>query len=414
MVRWLPTSTGAPSWSTSPASPPAVTASATSTDGRVVFVRGGLPGDRVRCPDRRRARPASPAASSSRCSSRRRAASPRRVRRSAPAAAAAAGSTSTSPCSARLKAGIVTDALERIGRPRPPPPRVDPGPDLPATAYRTTVRAAVDDTAGRLPRAPQPTSTWPSTTPAASSPTRSSTRCSGSGTSSPATRSPCAPARRPVSGSSSSHPAEAPSTSPPCPTRPSSVPTSSRSGRRVWFHEDVAGRRWRISARSFFQARPDGAEALADAVAAAVLAADVARRPSPTCTPASGFFAGVLADRLPGPLRRLEVVEANRGGRGRRPRQPRRRRSGPCRHRRRPPVAPVARSTSSSPTRPATASVRDGVDRIAATGARRRGPRVLRPRRPRARRRSPRPAPATGSPPPRSSTCSRTRPTSRS
>lgn len=46
-------------------------------------------------------------------------------------------------------------------------------------------------------------------------------------------------------------------------------------GRRAWFHEEVAGRRWRISARSFFQARPDGAEALVDAVAD--LASDVLR-----------------------------------------------------------------------------------------------------------------------------------------
>lgn len=35
-----------------------------------------------------------------------------------------------------------------------------------------------------------------------------------------------------------------------------------RSGTRAWYHETVADRRWRISARSFFQARPDGAEAL--------------------------------------------------------------------------------------------------------------------------------------------------------
>lgn len=37
-------------------------------------------------------------------------------------------------------------------------------------------------------------------------------------------------------------------------------------GQRAWFHEELAGRRWRISARSFFQARPDGAEALVAAV----------------------------------------------------------------------------------------------------------------------------------------------------
>ncbi|MGE3622219.1 MAG: class I SAM-dependent RNA methyltransferase [Acidimicrobiia bacterium] len=38
------------------------------------------------------------------------------------------------------------------------------------------------------------------------------------------------------------------------------------AGRRAWFHEELAGRTWRVSARSFFQARPDGAEALVDAV----------------------------------------------------------------------------------------------------------------------------------------------------
>ena len=38
------------------------------------------------------------------------------------------------------------------------------------------------------------------------------------------------------------------------------------AGRRAWIHEEVAGRRWRISGPSFFQARPDGAEALVDAV----------------------------------------------------------------------------------------------------------------------------------------------------
>ena len=37
-------------------------------------------------------------------------------------------------------------------------------------------------------------------------------------------------------------------------------------GRRVWIHEEVCGQRWRISARSFFQNRPAGAEALVDEV----------------------------------------------------------------------------------------------------------------------------------------------------
>jgi tRNA/tmRNA/rRNA uracil-C5-methylase (TrmA/RlmC/RlmD family) len=38
------------------------------------------------------------------------------------------------------------------------------------------------------------------------------------------------------------------------------------AGRRAWIHDDVAGRRWRISAGSFFQTRPDGAAALVEVV----------------------------------------------------------------------------------------------------------------------------------------------------
>lgn len=37
-------------------------------------------------------------------------------------------------------------------------------------------------------------------------------------------------------------------------------------GHRSWIHEEAAGRTWRVSARSFFQASPEGAEALVDAV----------------------------------------------------------------------------------------------------------------------------------------------------
>jgi len=38
-------------------------------------------------------------------------------------------------------------------------------------------------------------------------------------------------------------------------------------GRRAWIHEEAAGRTWRVSARSFFQNRPAGADALVDEVA---------------------------------------------------------------------------------------------------------------------------------------------------
>ncbi|MET0420075.1 MAG: hypothetical protein ABW073_00080, partial [Acidimicrobiia bacterium] len=39
------------------------------------------------------------------------------------------------------------------------------------------------------------------------------------------------------------------------------------AGKRSWIHDEVAGRRWRISADSFFQTRPDGAAALVYTVA---------------------------------------------------------------------------------------------------------------------------------------------------
>src|SRR5439155_22211588 len=81
------------------------------------------------------------------------------------------------------------------------------------------------------------------------------------------------------------------------------------AGRRAWVHENIAGRRWRVSAESFFQVRPDGAEALVDAVAAALgpaLAAGIA-----LVDPyrGVGLFAGALGRRTGGPVL---VVEANR------------------------------------------------------------------------------------------------------
>jgi 23S rRNA (uracil1939-C5)-methyltransferase len=42
------------------------------------------------------------------------------------------------------------------------------------------------------------------------------------------------------------------------------------AGRRAWIHEEAAGRRWRISAASFFQASPEAAETLVDVVGAAL------------------------------------------------------------------------------------------------------------------------------------------------
>lgn len=69
-----------------------------------------------------------------------------------------------------------------------------------------------------------------------------------------------------------------------------------RAGRRAWLHEEVAGRRWRVSADSFFQASPEGAEALIDAVAAHVDEAtpDAERLVDLCC--GVGLFAGTVGE----------------------------------------------------------------------------------------------------------------------
>ena len=78
------------------------------------------------------------------------------------------------------------------------------------------------------------------------------------------------------------------------------------AGKRAWIHEIVAGRRWRISAESFFQTRPDGAAALVDVVRelcvdvldAAPLEAPGGRTRCSTRTAESGSSpAALLADR---------------------------------------------------------------------------------------------------------------------
>lgn len=73
------------------------------------------------------------------------------------------------------------------------------------------------------------------------------------------------------------------------------VPDDVRSDR---FHEQAAGRRWRVSAGSFFQSRPDGADALAALVktAASELATRSGDRRAVDAYSGVGLFAGVLAE----------------------------------------------------------------------------------------------------------------------
>ena len=89
------------------------------------------------------------------------------------------------------------------------------------------------------------------------------------------------------------------------------------AGKRSWIHEIVAGRRWRISAGSFFQTRPDGAAALVDvvtALSAGVLDSPVIDEDRPRTLldaySGVGLFAGaLLADR---PGWRTVTAESNR------------------------------------------------------------------------------------------------------
>ena len=67
-----------------------------------------------------------------------------------------------------------------------------------------------------------------------------------------------------------------------------------QGGHRVWIHEEAAGRTWRVSAKSFFQASPEGAEALVAVVDAFVAdhAPDAERLVDLCC--GVGLFAGTV------------------------------------------------------------------------------------------------------------------------
>ena len=79
-----------------------------------------------------------------------------------------------------------------------------------------------------------------------------------------------------------------------------------RTGTRAWIHEEVAGRRWRIGARSFFQARPDGADALVAAVRDALGDELTADATIADLYAGVGLFAGALA-----PTGRVTAVESS-------------------------------------------------------------------------------------------------------
>ncbi len=274
-------------------------------DGRAVFVRGVLPGERVRVTvteERKRFARGTLVEVVE--------AAPERMAPPCPQVEAGCGGCDwqhVAPAAQReLKGRIVTDALRRIGRVEPPPP--DLGPELAPAGWRTTVRAVVDGEgrAGfRLHHAHEPLAVGPGgclvAHPLVDEILREGVfpRPVGEVT----VRVGAATGERlvlctPTVGDSQ--------------VAAGVVMVGAdelASGHRAWIHEIVAGRRWRISAESFFQSRPDGTEALVDAVVTAL---------GETLTPGAtvvdlysgvGLFAGVLGERTGG---RVVAVESSR------------------------------------------------------------------------------------------------------
>lgn len=244
---------------------------ARTEEGQVVFVRGGLPGERVRVDVLETRRDFARAAVTEVL-----VASPDRVEPPCGFVALGCGGCGWQHVRADaqlpLKREIVVDSLRRLGRIVDPP--VFDGVALPAEGYRTTLRLAVD-AEGRpaLHRAAShdlvtidsclvthplltailATGRWPGA--------RSVTLRCGARTGETLVK--VSPGR--VGGSTANS-----------------------------FHELAAGRRWRISAASFFQARPDGADALAAEVVALVTGAGASSAVDLYC--GVGLFAGALLD----------------------------------------------------------------------------------------------------------------------
>lgn len=272
-------------------------------DGRAVFVTGAIPGDRVAIEltevKARFARGAVVEVV---------AGGPGRVSAPCPVVEACGGCSwqHVEPATQRaLKAQVVTDALTRLGG-ITDLPEIDLGPELPATGHRTTVRGGVAD--GRFAyHAHRSDELIPIADvgclvahPLVDGILQRS-RFEGHVTE-VTVRVGAATGERLVVVS--------PRVDPDRVTVPDGVEVVGadqlRNGHRAWIHEKVAGRRWRISAQSFFQGRPDGAAALAEVVAAAVPAG--ARR-IVDLYGGVGLLGGTVVDRLDGPAH-LQVVEA--------------------------------------------------------------------------------------------------------
>lgn len=158
-----------------------------------------------------------------------------------------------------LKIEVVRDALRRLARLTDVP--IDPGVPLPADGYRTTVRAAVrGGRAGFRSRRSNDVVTVDSCMVA--HPLVEEVLIDGrfDGATEVVVRVGARTGERMVVVSPNAE-----SVSVPADVRVVGTDELER-GRRAWIHEELAGHTFRVSAQSFFQARPDGAEALVEAV----------------------------------------------------------------------------------------------------------------------------------------------------
>lgn len=319
-------------------------------DGRAVFVRGAIPGDRVAI-EVTEAKPRFARARVLEVLD----AGPGRVEAPCPLLPECGGCgwQHVDPATQReLKRQVVADTLTRIGR-LTDPPEIGLGPELPATGYRTTVRAgvvdgraafhthhsddlvAIDPAAGCLVAHPLvdevlrhgrfPDATEITVRAGVATGERLVVVTPTAAAGGPDRRADDAVGAH-VSGGLEAGFARAPRGRDDDDVRAHGVVVPDgvvvvgadelRAGRRVWIHEDVGGRRWRISAGSFFQGRPDGAAALAEIVPTAALAAGnaaAARTPVRVVDlyGGVGLLGGVVADRIGAERTRLQVVEAN-------------------------------------------------------------------------------------------------------
>jgi 23S rRNA (uracil1939-C5)-methyltransferase len=250
---------------------------ARDSDGRVVFVNGALPGERVRAELVTEHRNHATARVVDVLDP-----SPDRLAAPCPEVARGCGACQwqhiTIDAQRRYKSDIVIDALRRIGKLDPPQPA--PTVQLAPWEFRTTVRAAVLQGRAGYRR----------------SHSHDMLAVDGCLVAHPLVAELIVDGRYPGAdevllrcGARTGERLAAVTPQKGAMTVPSDV-------RSDHVHELAAGRSWRISARSFFQTRADGVDALADLVAAS---ADELGPPSTAIDLYSGVgvFAGVLAAR---------------------------------------------------------------------------------------------------------------------